>query len=108
MESKIKAVKEIPEICRKSKPILINEDTTGITNLEAAWKNGVSWGFYDQGFGGVGGFPVDHYVDYRSQPRENKYEDLSGFQTPPINWGINTDLKRAFFERVSEITGYEK
>jgi len=45
-------------------------------------------------------------VDYRSRPRETRYEDLSGFQTPPVNWAINTDLKRAFFTRVAEITGY--
>ena len=105
LENKIKAFKEIPEFRDNPKPIIINEDTTGIPNLEAAWRNGVSWGYYDQGFGGVGGFAVDHYVDFRSQPRENNYDDLSGFQTPPINWGINTDLKRAFFDRVSEITG---
>ena len=32
-------------------------------------------------------------------------DDLSGFQTPPINWGINTAHKRAFFDRVREVTG---
>jgi hypothetical protein len=29
---------------------------------------------------------------------------LSGFQTIPVNWSINTADKRAFFERLAEIT----
>ena len=28
-----------------------------------------------------------------------------GYQSPPIDWGINTDRKRAFFARVREIAG---
>lgn len=47
----------------------------------------------------------DNCMDYRSQPREDPDEDLSGFQIPPVNWGINTAHKKAFFERVKEITG---
>jgi hypothetical protein len=86
------------------KPIVINEDSPGIPNLDAAWRNGASWGYFDQGFGGAAAWAGDAYVDYRSRPREVRYEHLSGFQTPPVNWSINTDLKRAFFERVAEVT----
>jgi len=39
-------------------------------------------------------------------PRETAYADWSGFQTPPVNWTINTPEKRAFFSRVAEVTGY--
>jgi hypothetical protein len=40
-------------------------------------------------------------------PRESRYEELSGFQTVPVNWSVNTGHKRAFFERLREITGGE-
>lgn len=29
----------------------------------------------------------------------------TGYQCPPVNWTINTPLKRAFFERVREVAG---
>jgi len=102
----IKAVQAMPAYQRFPKPIVINEDSPGIPNLEAAWRNGASWGYFDQGFGGPAAWGGDAYVDYCSRPRESRYEELSGFQTPPVNWTINTDLKRAFFDRVAEITGY--
>ncbi len=102
----IEAVREMSEYQRYPKPIVINEDSPGVPNLEAAWRNGASWGYFDQGFGGPAAWMGDAYVDYRSRPREARYEDLSGFQTPPVNWTINTDLKKAFFGRVAEITGY--
>jgi hypothetical protein len=85
------------------KPIVWNEDSPNVGNLDAAVACGTSWGYYDQGFGS--GWWGDIWVDYRSRERETRYEDLSGLQTPPINWGINTSLKRAFFDRVAEITG---
>jgi hypothetical protein len=85
------------------KPILWNEDSPNVGNLDAALDAGTSWGYYDQGFGS--GWWGDIWVDYRSREREQSYAELSGFQTPPINWTINTDLKRAFFGRVAEITG---
>jgi hypothetical protein len=88
------------------KPILINEDSPGIPNLDVAWRGYVSWGYYDQGFAGEMGWGGDAYVDMKAKPREDVYEELSGFQTPPVNWTINTPHKRAFFERVAEITGY--
>jgi hypothetical protein len=102
----INAVKAMPAYQARPKPIIINEDSPGIPNLEAAWMAGVSWGYYDQGFAGPAGWGGDAYVDMRSRPRESRFEELSGFQTPPVNWTINTDLKRAFFQRVAAITGY--
>lgn len=102
----IEAVQRMPAYERDPKPIVINEDSPGIPNLEAAWRNGVSWGYFDQGFGGSAAYAGDAYVDYRSRARETRYEELSGFQTPSVNWTINTELKRAFFVRVSEITGH--
>ena len=102
----IQAVKAMPAYQQHPKPIMINEDSPGLPNLEVAWRNGVSWGYFDQGYGGAAGWTGDAYVNYRSRPRESRYEELSGFQTPPVNWTINTDLKRAFFRRVAEITGY--
>ena len=101
----IEAVKAIPAYQDNPKPILINEDSPGVPNLDVSWRRGVSWGYYDQGFAGEGGWHGDVWVDFRSQPRESRYEDLSGFQTPPVNWTINTDHKRAFFQRVAEVTG---
>ncbi len=102
----IDAVRAMPAYQACPKPIMINEDSPGIPNLDAAWRHGASWGYFDQGYGGPAAWGGDAYADYRARPREARCEDLSGFQTPPVNWGINTDLKRAFFERVAEITGY--
>ncbi|MGI6367070.1 MAG: hypothetical protein ACOX2L_01710 [Anaerolineae bacterium] len=87
------------------KPIIINEDSPALPNFEAAWPRRVSWGYYDQGWHGQGGDP---WEDYNPRPRwrdDAPWEDLTGFQTPPVNWTINTPFKRAFFERVAEITG---
>jgi len=105
LEAAIKAVQATPAYQRNPKPIVINEDSPGIPNLEVAWRNGASWGYFDQGFGGPAAWGGDAYVDCQSRPRESRYEELSGFQTPPVNWTINTGLKRAFFGRVAEITG---
>jgi hypothetical protein len=101
----IRAVRALPAWQERPKPIVINEDSVGMPNLEAAWREYASWGYFDQGYGGDGGWGGDLYVDFRSRPRESRYEDLSGFQTPPVNWGINTPHKRAFFARVAAVTG---
>ena len=37
---------------------------------------------------------------------DGPFEALNGFQTSPVNWTINSGLKRAFFSRVAEVTGY--
>jgi len=104
LEAAIRAVRAMPEYERRPKPIVINEDSPAVANLDAAWRNGASWGYYDQGFEGQADDP---YVNYTRHPRVNRapFAALSGFQTPPVNWTINTPFKRAFFERVAEVTG---
>ena len=94
----------MPAYRENPKPIVVNEDSIGIPNMDVAWRNAVSWGYFDQGFGGPDAWH-DVYMDFRTRPREKTYAELSGFQTPPVNWGINTEPKRAFFRRVAEVTG---
>ena len=70
------------------KPILFNEDDhyefeKPDNNFTAAVAAYASWGLYDQG--------------------TNNYHD--GFQSPPVNWAIDTPRKNAFFKLVSEIAG---
>jgi hypothetical protein len=69
-------------------PVLINEDdhfrfSEPENNMMTALREYVSWGYFD--------------------PGKNDY--VNGFQCPPINWSINTDLKRQFFTTVKEVTG---
>jgi hypothetical protein len=69
-------------------PILFNEDDHAdfaqpANNLLAALREYASWGFLDQG--------------------RNNYND--GFQSPPVNWAINTERKRSFFNLLKQITG---
>ena len=69
-------------------PILFNEDDhfdfdRPENNFEAALSERASWGYFDPGAS-----------DYRD-----------GYQSPPVEWGINTPRKRAFFARVREIAG---
>lgn len=105
LEAAIRAVQAMPLYEREPKPIVINEDSPAVANLDAAWRNGASWGYYDQGFEGQGDDP---YLNYETRPRKNEgpFEHLNGFQTPPVNWTINSPFKRAFFTRVAEVTGY--
>ncbi len=72
----------------RSVPVLINEDpnfhfTEATNHLLAAVDEYTSWGYYEQG--------------------QSNYQD--GFQCPPVNWTINTDTKRLFFELVKKVTG---
>jgi hypothetical protein len=69
-------------------PILNNEDDhfdfdKPKNNMLAAISEYCSWGFFD--------------------PGENNYQD--GYQSPPVNWGINTERKQAFFSKLKEVTG---
>lgn len=71
-----------------AKPILFNEDDhfdfeKPMNNFVAALSEGASWGYFD--------------------PGKNNYQD--GYQSPPVQWGLNTDRKRAFFDLLREITG---
>jgi hypothetical protein len=72
-------------------PILFNEDdhfnfNEEENNFVAAIKSNASWG----------------YFDFRM--KNEGYE--SGFQSVPVDWGINSDRKKSFFSLLKEITGY--
>lgn len=100
LRRKLQRLKESEAYQKCPKPILINEDSVFVENLEAAIQEYASWGFYHQGYG-------SHYkdlMDWSARQRESRYEELSGFQTVPVNWGINDPWKRAFFERLRHIT----
>lgn len=69
-------------------PILFNEDDhfdfdKPMNNMAVAIGESCSWGYFD--------------------PGTNDYSD--GYQSPPVNWELNTPRKQAFFEKVREITG---
>jgi hypothetical protein len=92
---------------RKPRPILINEDSIYLSSLEAALEEYCSWGYYSQGYGCGGSWKHGRF-DWLEHGREAQFENLSGFQTIPINWGINTTEKKAFFSKVAEITGKDQ
>ena len=98
--AKLRLLKDTPEYRRRPRPILINEDSIFLENLEAAIEEYSSWGFYCQGYGSA----YQDRMNWKDRPREQSYEELSGFQTVPVNWSINTPIKRAFFERLRRIT----
>ena len=76
-------IRSMDEFKANPKPIVFNEDSVRVDNLDAAFEAYASWGYYDQG--------------------QNNYND--GHQSPPVNWTINTKEKKAFFGRVAEIAG---
>ena len=75
------------------KPILFNEDDhfnfeKEWNNFTAAIKGYASWGFFD------------------FRMKDEKYN--SGYQSVPVDWGINSERKQQFFNLLKEITGSEK
>jgi hypothetical protein len=69
-------------------PILFNEDDhfdfdQPENNMLAAVSEYASWGYFD--------------------PGQNNYRD--GYQSLPVNWGLNTERKQAFFEFVKRMAG---
>ena len=44
VEAAIVAIRAMPAWQANPKPIVINEDSPAVPNLEAAWRNGCSWG----------------------------------------------------------------
>lgn len=69
-------------------PVLFNEDDhfdfdQPDNNMLAAVSKYASWGYFDPG--------ASNYVD--------------GYQCPPVNWGLNTERKRGFFNLLKEVTG---
>jgi hypothetical protein len=71
-------------------PIVFNEDDhfdfdKPENNFVAAVRAGASWGYFD-------------YKMKDESPNE-------GYQSVPVNWGISSARKRAFFDKLREITG---
>jgi hypothetical protein len=71
-------------------PILFNEDDhfdfeQPTNNFVAAVRAGASWGYFDFRMKGEG------FVD--------------GYQSVPVDWGINSPRKKGFFAKLREITG---
>ena len=69
-------------------PVLFNEDDhfdfdKPTNNMLSAVGAYASWGFFD--------------------PGKSDYRD--GYQCPPVNWGINTPRKKAFFGLLKKVTG---
>jgi hypothetical protein len=69
-------------------PVVVNEDDhfdfdQPDNHFVATIGMNASWGYFD--------------------PGKSDYSD--GYQCPPVNWGINTPRKKAFFDLVAEITG---
>lgn len=86
------AIEKLSNIEGVSKiPIVINEDDNAnfesdTCNFQVAVKNHISWGFFD----------------YR---RKGVTDLKEGFQSIPVDWGVNSENKKAFFEKVKEISG---
>ena len=77
----------------KPMPIVFNEDDhenfeQPANNFAAAVAEHVSWGWFD----------------YR---RKGEGMD-EGYQSPPVNWGLSSVRKRAFFNYLAEIAGAKK
>lgn len=92
----VKDPKRIAEMVRLTRavegygpmPIVFNEDDhfdfdKPENNMVSAISQYASWGYFD--------------------PGKSDYSD--GYQCPPVNWGINTERKKAFFNLVREVTG---
>jgi hypothetical protein len=72
----------------RSMPVLFNEDDhfdfdKPSNNMLAAVGEYASWGYFD--------------------PGKSNYSD--GYQCPPVNWGLSTERKKAFFSLLKEVTG---
>lgn len=84
----VKIVREMPEY--ETMPIVFNEDDhfdfdKPMNNMIAAFKAHASWGYFDFRMG------------------EESFEN--GFQSVPVDWGITSERKKAFFGKLKEITG---
>jgi hypothetical protein len=84
----VKATRALPSW--RPMPIVFNEDDhfdfdKPNNNFVAAVRAGASWGYFDFRMKGEG------FVD--------------GYQSVPVDWGINSPRKKAFFAKLREITG---
>jgi hypothetical protein len=75
----------------RNMPIVNNEDDhydfdKEENNFSVSVKNYVSWGYFDFRFKGE--------TDYKE-----------GYQSVPVDWGINSERKKSFFNKLKEVTG---
>lgn len=75
-------------------PMVINEDDnfdfdSDSSHMAIALKNYISWGYFDYRKKGVTDLKV-------------------GYQSIPVDWGINSEDKKAFFNKVGEVTGAKR
>lgn len=94
----VKDPKRIAEMVRQARkvegyrpmPILFNEDDhfdfeKPLNNFTAAVGEYASWGYFDFRMAG------------------EKFDD--GYQSVPVNWGVSSPRKKAFFKLLGEVTG---
>lgn len=82
----------------KPMPIVFNEDDhfdfeKPSNNFVEAVKAYASWGYFD--FRATKGI--------RDSQLDEPFDD--GYQSMPVNWGISSSRKKAFFDKLEEITG---
>ncbi|MEN2284252.1 hypothetical protein AAGF08_19060 [Algoriphagus sp. SE2] len=85
----VEATRSVPGY--SNQPIVYNEDDhfnfeQELNNFTAATAAYASWGFFD----------------YRM--KDEGFEQ--GYQSVPVDWGINSERKKGFFNLLKEITGY--
>jgi hypothetical protein len=91
--AQVDRTRALPEY--RGQPIVFNEDDhfdfdQPTNNFLAAISRHASWGYFDPGEGVSGRAAAGNYVD--------------GYQLVPVNWGINTPRKQAFFDLLETIT----
>ncbi len=79
-----------------AQPILFTEDDHFAfdkpdNNFLSALSAYASWGYFDPGDAAGGSSAFGDYC--------------AGYQNIPVNWGINTDRKRSYFELLAQVTG---
>lgn len=88
-ESAIEKVKSMA--AKRNLPIVINEDDNfdfknDSSHFNIALKHHISWGYFDY--------------------RKKGVTDLNeGFQSIPVDWRVNSENKKAFFEQIKAVTG---
>jgi hypothetical protein len=95
----VQGARELPSY--RPMPVLFNEDyhysfDQPRNNFLTAVEHYAGWGYYDPGKTTDGHEIVDRYAfgDY-----------VDGFQMVPVNWTINTERKKGFFNLLKEVTG---
>lgn len=88
LAEKVRQAREVPGY--RPMPIVNNEDDhfdfdKPEYNFKAAVSEYCGWGFFDYRMAGEG------------------FDD--GYQSVPVNWGLSSPRKKAFFERLKEVTG---